>query len=109
MTDNLTIPRKSSLRPALFGLLFLAWMLPGLIGRDPWKADEAYSFGLVLNMLETGDLVVPTLGSDPFLEKPPVFYITATGFAKIFSPPLALHEAARVACIFYMILTLIFV
>jgi len=89
--------------------LFTAWMAPGLIGRDPWKADEAYSFGLVLNMMETGDLVVPTLGSDPFMEKPPIFYITSTCFAKAFSPPLALHEAARASCVFYALLTLLFV
>jgi len=103
------ISQKSMPRMLLFGLLFVAWMFPGLIGRDPWKADEAYSFGLVLNMMETGDLVVPTLGSDPFMEKPPIFYITSAGFAKVFSPPLALHEAARLSCVFYVILTLIFV
>ena len=83
-------------------------MLPGLFGRDPWKADEAYSFGLVLNMVETGDLVVPTLGSDPFMEKPPVFYITSVGFTRSLSPPLAPHEAARFACLFYMGLTFLF-
>ena len=89
----------------LFGLLLLAWVLPGLIGRDPWKADEAYSFGLVLNMAQTGDLVVPTLGSDPFMEKPPAFYLTATAFTRLLSSFLAPHEAARGACVFYMALT----
>jgi 4-amino-4-deoxy-L-arabinose transferase-like glycosyltransferase len=84
-------------------------MIPGLAGRDPWKADEAYSFGLVLNMIETGDWVVPTLGADPFMEKPPIFYITATLFARLLSPPLALHDAARVASALYMALTLVFV
>ena len=93
----------------LFGLLFVAWMLPGVIGRDPWKADEAYSFGLVLNMLRTGDVVVPILGSDPFMQKPPVFYITSSLLAKCFAPPLAVHEAARLSCVFYMILTLVFI
>jgi len=89
--------------------LFAAWMAPGLVGRDPWKADEAYSFGLVLNMMQTGDLVVPTLGSDPFMEKPPVFYMTSALFAKVLSPPLALHEAARASCVFFMLLTLLFI
>ena len=32
---------------ALFGLLCLAWLLPGLIAHDPWKPDEAYTFGVV--------------------------------------------------------------
>jgi 4-amino-4-deoxy-L-arabinose transferase-like glycosyltransferase len=92
----------------LFGLLFAAWMLPGLMGRDPWKADEAYSFGLVLNMVQHGDYVVPTLGADPFMEKPPVFYITASICGRLFSPPLPLHVAVRGACVVFLLLTLLF-
>jgi 4-amino-4-deoxy-L-arabinose transferase-like glycosyltransferase len=38
-----------------------AWILPGLIGHDPWKPDEAYTFGLVYHVLEGGTWVVPTL------------------------------------------------
>jgi 4-amino-4-deoxy-L-arabinose transferase-like glycosyltransferase len=101
--------RKRLVSAALVVLLFGAWMIPGLIDRDPWKADEAYSFGLVLNILETGDCVVPTLGGEPFMEKPPVFYLTASAFARLLSPPLELHEAARAACAFYVALTLAFV
>jgi 4-amino-4-deoxy-L-arabinose transferase-like glycosyltransferase len=93
----------------LFTLLFCAWMLPGIIGRDPWKADEAYTVGLVLNMHETGDWVVPTLGADPFMEKPPIFFITSTVFVRLLSPVLEFHEAARGACVFYMLLTILFV
>ncbi len=106
MKENIPLPKGVRLTPLLICLLFLAWMIPGLVGRDPWKADEAYSFGLVLNMVQTGDYVVPTLGSDPFMEKPPVFFITSALFAKAFSPPLALHEAARLSCVFYILLTL---
>ena len=91
-----------------FALLFAAWMLPGLVGRDPWKADEAYSFGLVLNMSQSGDWVVPTLGSDPFMEKPPIFYLTATLFERLLSWALQPHEAARGACVLFAGLTLLF-
>lgn len=93
----------------LFGLLFCLWMFPGLMVRDPWKADEAYSYGLVLNMMETGNWVVPTLGADPFMEKPPICYITSALFGKLFSPPFQLHEAFRLSAAFYLALTLIFV
>jgi len=104
-----TTARASRKNILLFALLFCAWMLPGVIGRDPWKADEAYTVGLVLNMHETGNRVVPTLGADPFMEKPPIFFITATMFARAFSPFLEFHEAARGACVFYMLLTLLFI
>lgn len=90
----------------LLALLLAAWMLPGLFGRDPWKADEAYTVGLVLNITETGDWVVPTLGADPFMEKPPVFFLVAAGFAKWLAPPLSFHDATRLACIFYVGLSL---
>lgn len=89
-------------------LLCLAWILPGLIGHDPWKPDEAYSFGLVYHIVTSGDWVVPTLGGEPFMEKPPLFYITAALFGKLLSPALALHDAARMAAGFYMALTLVF-
>ena len=89
-------------------LLAVAWILPGLIGHEPWKPDEAYSFGLVYHILQTGNWVVPTLAGEPFMEKPPLFYLTAALFAKIFSAWLPLHDGARLATGFYMTLTLLF-
>jgi 4-amino-4-deoxy-L-arabinose transferase-like glycosyltransferase len=88
--------------------LCAVWMFPGLVGRDPWKPDEAYSFGLIYHILQTGDWVVPTLGGEPFMEKPPLYYLTAAWFAKSFSPVLPLHDGARLASAFYMALTLLF-
>ncbi|HEX5464552.1 MAG TPA: glycosyl transferase, partial [Burkholderiales bacterium] len=95
-------------RIALVGLLCVAWILPGLIGHDPWKPDEAYSFGLIYHIIRHGDWVVPMLAGQPFLEKPPLYYLTAAAFAKAFSPPLALHDAARLASGFYMAIVFLF-
>ncbi len=89
-------------------LLCLAWLLPTLIGHDPWKPDEAYSFGLVWHILDTGDWVVPALAGEPFMEKPPLFYLSAAAFAKLFSPLLPYHDGARLAAGFYMALALLF-
>jgi 4-amino-4-deoxy-L-arabinose transferase-like glycosyltransferase len=79
-----------------------------LVGHDPWKPDEAYSFGLVLDQLERGDWVVPMLAGEPFLEKPPLFYIVASGFARVFGRVLPLHDAARLASGFFLTLALTF-
>jgi 4-amino-4-deoxy-L-arabinose transferase-like glycosyltransferase len=99
-----------TLHPVAFTcLLCLAWLIPGLVGHDPWKPDEAYSFGLVYHMLQTGDWVVPTLAGEPFMEKPPLFYITAALFAKGFGWLLPLHDAGRLASGFYMALTFLLV
>ncbi|MEK7815629.1 MAG: glycosyltransferase family 39 protein [Pseudomonadota bacterium] len=86
--------------------LAAAWILPGLVGHEPWKPDEAYSFGLVYHILQTGDWIVPTLAGEPFMEKPPLFYLTAALFAKLFSGVLPLHDGARLATGFYMALAL---
>lgn len=103
--SNLIMETSSKI---LLIVLFIAWVMPGLIGRDLWKADEPYSFGLVNHIVQTGDWVVPTLAGEPFMEKPPLFYITAATFVHSFSPPFQPHDAARLASAFYMILTLIF-
>ena len=90
-------------------VLAAAWILPGLIGHDPWKPDEAYTFGLVYSVLTGGDWIVPMLAHEPFMEKPPLFFLSAAGLASIFSPPLALHDAARLTTGLYMACTFAFI
>jgi 4-amino-4-deoxy-L-arabinose transferase-like glycosyltransferase len=102
-TSKKTIPFTLAL------IIFLLWITPGLVDRDLWKADEPYSFGLVNHIVKTGDWIVPTLTGQPFLEKPPLFYITAAGFARTFSPWMKLHDAARLATALYMFLTVLFI
>lgn len=102
--DQLISPTKAM----FLGLLCAVWLLTGLIGHDPWKPDEAHSFGLVYHILKYGDWLVPTLAGDVFLERPPLFYWTAAIFAKMFAPFLPLHDGARLATGFYMSLTMMF-
>ncbi len=89
-------------------LLCLAWALPGLIGHQPWKPDEAYSFGMVYHIFQGGGWLVPTLAGEPYLEKPPLYYIAAAAFADLLSPILPVHDAARLTSGFFMALTLLF-
>jgi 4-amino-4-deoxy-L-arabinose transferase-like glycosyltransferase len=91
-----------SQRTLLVALLCAAWILPGLFGRDPWKPDEAHTFGVVYELLRGGSWVVPALAGEPFLEDPPLFYLTAAAFAKLFSFALPLHDAARLATAAWM-------
>lgn len=90
-------------------LLCVVWVFPGLIGHQPWKPDEAYSLGLVFHMVQSGDWIIPTLAGEPFLEKPPLYFVTATVFAKLLGGFLPLHDAVRIASAFYNGLTLCFV
>ena len=91
-------------------ILALAWILPGLFGHEPWKPDEGYTIGLIQHIFDTGDWVVPTLTGEPFMEKPPLFFITAAFFAKLFSPwLLPLHQASGMAVVLYISLMFLFV
>ncbi len=73
------------------------WLFAGLFSREPWKADEGYSFGIVLSMIRDGSLLVPTLAGEPFLEKPPLVYWLAALTGWLFEPLLPLHAGARIA------------
>ena len=103
--------REHPITPAkawALGLLCAIWIATGLVGHDPWKPDEGYTFGLIYHMLQSGDWLVPTLVNEPFLDKPPLFYAIAALFAKLFSPWLPLHDGARLASGFFTALTLLF-
>ncbi len=53
---------------ALVILLALAYLLPGLVGHDPWKQDETYIFGIVHHAVQTGEWVIPMMAGEPFME-----------------------------------------
>lgn len=86
----------------LLFILGAGWVLIGLIGHDPWKPDEAYTFGIVMDFLKHGDWIVPSLAGEPFVEKPPLFFVVAAGFARAFGHVLPLHDAARLATGFFV-------
>ncbi|MCW3479465.1 hypothetical protein OL229_07775 [Neisseriaceae bacterium JH1-16] len=87
----------------------LVYALPGTLGHSPWKQDEAYSFGIIQHMLESGQLLIPTNAGQPFMEKPPLYYWTATAFAALLKHWLPLYDAARLASAFYVGIAGIFV
>ena len=88
------------------GVLFL-YLLPGLIGHDPWKPDEGYVFDIVDHIIRTGHWVIPRLAGQPFMEKPPLYYLVATGFTRMLSPWLPLDDGARCASGLFAALTLL--
>lgn len=90
-------------------LLCIAWILPGLVGHDPWKPDEAYTFGVVYQLLKDGDWVVPMLAGEPYLEKPPLFFLSAALTGTLFAPILPLHDGARIAAGIYMAVAFLFI
>lgn len=56
---------------------------------------------MVLYIFYIGDWIVPWLAGEPFMEKPPVFFITAALMKRLFSPWLMpLHLAMASAALY---------
>ena len=92
--------------PALLVIVIITvFLFAGTVGHDPWKADEAYVFGMIHSMLDSGDWVVPMLGGESFMEKPPLYYWVATVFARLLSGWMAAPDAARLTSSFFMLVT----
>jgi 4-amino-4-deoxy-L-arabinose transferase-like glycosyltransferase len=86
---------RSPIKSALFIILCAAYILPGLIGHDPWKPDEASAFGPILDLLRGGTWWWPTLAGKTWLENAPLYNWLAAAMATVFSPWLPLHDGAR--------------
>lgn len=80
-----------------YPLLLDTLVLSGRTGHDPSNADEAYVFGVVQHIVQSSNWLVPTLAGEPFMEKPPLFYWVAAGFARLLSPwlPCMMVRASR--------------
>ena len=93
MNSRIALP----LAPALFALLALAYLLPGLVGHDLWKTEDAIGIGIVHQMLEHGRWLVPHLAGEPYWDDGPFHYWIAALTAKLFGWALAPHDGARLA------------
>ena len=93
MSSRIALP----LAPALFALLALAYLLPGLVGHDLWKTEDAIGIGVVHQMLEHGRWLVPHLAGEPYWDDGPFHYWIAALTAKVFGWVLAPHDGARIA------------
>jgi 4-amino-4-deoxy-L-arabinose transferase-like glycosyltransferase len=100
---------RTPLKTTLFLVVCVTWLLPGLVGHDPWKYDEAVVFGLVSEILRSGDWISFRIAGEPFFGKAPLFVWTAALLGKLLGGVLNLHDAARLAAGVYMALTLAFV
>lgn len=98
----------SPVKTGLFLIVCLAWMLPGLVGRDPWKPDEALAFGVIHSMLQGGSLIVPAIAGQPYFDAPPFAAWIAALCARLLSPIFPLDDGARLASALWMGITMLF-
>jgi 4-amino-4-deoxy-L-arabinose transferase-like glycosyltransferase len=79
---------RTPLKTALFLVVCVTWLLPGLVGHDPWKYDEAVVFGAGHEILRTGDWIHLRIAGEPFFGKAPLFVWTAALLAKLLGASL---------------------
>ena len=106
---NLATPRArigTSAKTHLLIVLCAIWICLGLIGHEPWKPNESTSISVIKNILEA-HYISPIAVGENTITNPPLYYLSAAFFAKILSPVLSMHDAARIASGFWMALTLL--
>jgi 4-amino-4-deoxy-L-arabinose transferase-like glycosyltransferase len=82
---------------AVLAVLALAFVAPGLVGHDPWRAFDVIAIEVAHQMHVAGDWIVPRLAGEPWLEDPPFYHWLALAFGKAFGGLLGFHNAARLA------------
>lgn len=100
---------RTPVKTGLFLVVCLAWLIPGLVGHDPWKGDEAVAFGIVSEMLRLGDWSAMQVAGEPYPGKAPLFFWVAALLGKALGGVMPLHDAARLAAGVFMASTLAFV
>ncbi len=85
--------------------LALVLLLPGLVGRDPWRGDDAEHFGVILQLLQGGSWLTPTFQSEVWNQSPLYYWVNAL-IAWPFSLFLSLPDAARIGNLFWVGTTL---
>ena len=109
---NLSTPRArigERVKNRLLIILCAVWICIGLLGHQPWKPNESQTISVVKSMLNGGSLLAPIPVGDTVIDNPPLYYLSAAGMAKILSPVLPMHDAARLASGIWMAFTLILV
>jgi 4-amino-4-deoxy-L-arabinose transferase-like glycosyltransferase len=87
-------------RLALFALGLL-YILPGLIGREPWKNDDAASFGIMWTMAHgsLNDWLWPNIAGLSALEEGPLAFWLGALSIKLFGPLLGDVLGSRVGSV----------
>jgi 4-amino-4-deoxy-L-arabinose transferase-like glycosyltransferase len=85
--------------------LALILLLPGLLGRDPWRGDDAEHFGVILQLLQGGSWLTPMFQGEVWNQSPLYYWVNAL-IAWPFSLILSLPDAARLGNLFWVSLTI---
>lgn len=95
-----TLPRRG-----LYALC-LIYILAGLIGRDPWKTEDAMGFGVMWTMAHgtLGDWLLPNVAGAPLTDDGPLMFWVGALFIRAFGWLFSADHAARLANIAFFLI-----
>lgn len=90
-------------------ILVLAYIVPGLLGRDPWKTDDVVGLATMLSALrETGSSwLIPHVGTMGLAQDGPLVMWTGAGLISLLGPWLGDILASRITNLVWFGITLI--
>lgn len=90
-------------------ILCAIWLIFGLLGHSPWKPFESESISIIKSVVTDQKWLMPIAASQDHLNNPPLYYLAAGFFAKLTSPVLSMHDAARFTSGLWMLVTLMLI
>ncbi|MGL6040598.1 MAG: ArnT family glycosyltransferase, partial [Deefgea sp.] len=98
---------KGQDKPWLLLLLCVFWLVPGLVGHDPWKPDENVSMAIVSYFMHHSDWTIASIAGVPQFSQAPFYFWVAALLANALSWfGVAAHDAARLSTGLWMALGL---
>lgn len=88
-------------------LLCLLYIVPGLVGRDPWKSEDATAFGAMWTMATGGgyggvaDWLLPNVVGAPLPDSGPLMYWVGALFILVLGKVIGADMAGRLATILF--------
>ena len=90
-------------------LLTLLVTISGQLDHDLWTPDEPRVAAIMAAMGDRGDYIVPYLGDEPFVEKPPLYFAIGSIFFQLFAGLIGDTQSLRLMNIFFALGTLGFI
>ena len=92
---NHTILNKENIHLTVLFLMALAICLMGIFNHDLCTPDEPRVAAISLEMNRNGNLIIPYLAGEPFIEKPPLHFALAAGLTRILGETIGNSGAIR--------------
>ncbi|KAF0812530.1 hypothetical protein IGB42_02819 [Andreprevotia sp. IGB-42] len=94
-TERVALPASAE-KPWLLLLLCLIWLVPGLVGHDPWKPRELETAAVIGRFLAGQHWSIPWFADSAYFGSSPLYYWVATIVAwPLVQLGLSVHDAAR--------------